>query len=108
MSGNQPVGTATASQAETQVTEWLADVVDALGGQDRPGQQRMATEVAKALESGTHLLVQAGTGTGKSLAYLIPAVDYAWGVNRRSSSPPPPWRYKTRSSNVTCRACWKH
>ncbi len=79
MSGNQPVGTATASQAETQVTEWLADVVDALGGQDRPGQQRMATEVAKALESGTHLLVQAGTGTGKSLAYLIPAVDYALG-----------------------------
>lgn len=79
MSGNQPVETATASQAETQVTEWLADVVDALGGQDRPGQQRMATEVAKALESGTHLLVQAGTGTGKSLAYLIPAVDYALG-----------------------------
>ena len=79
MSGNQPVDTTTASQAETQVTEWLADVVDALGGQDRPGQQQMATEVAKALESGTHLLVQAGTGTGKSLAYLIPAVDYALG-----------------------------
>lgn len=79
MSGNQPVDTTVASQSETQVTAWLADVVDALGGQNRPGQQHMATEVAKALETGTHLLVQAGTGTGKSLAYLIPAVDYALG-----------------------------
>src|SRR5690625_2579012 len=77
MSGNSPVDTATASQAQTQVTAWLADVVDALGGQTRPGQQLMAAEVAEALETGTHLLVQAGTGTGKSLAYLIPAVDYA-------------------------------
>lgn len=79
MSGNTPVETTTASQAQTQVTAWLADVVDALGGQSRPGQQLMATEVANALETGTHLLVQAGTGTGKSLAYLIPAVDYALG-----------------------------
>src|SRR5690625_6577223 len=77
MPGNSPVDTATASQAQTQATAWLADVVDALGGQTRPGQQLMAAEVAEALETGTHLLVQAGTGTGKSLAYLIPAVDYA-------------------------------
>jgi ATP-dependent DNA helicase DinG len=77
MSGNAPVETTPASQAESQVVAWLADVVDALGGQHRSGQQEMATEVAKSLENGTHLLVQAGTGTGKSLAYLIPAVDYA-------------------------------
>lgn len=77
MSGKQPVDTTTASQAQHQVSAWLADVVDELGGQTRPGQQRMTTEVTKAFETGTHLLVQAGTGTGKSLAYLIPAVDYA-------------------------------
>src|SRR5699024_11612395 len=76
MSGKQPATTTSASQAQSQVSEWLADAVDALGGQTRPGQQLMATEVANALETGTHLVVQAGTGTGKSLAYLIPAIDY--------------------------------
>lgn len=75
MSGNQPVTTTSASQ--THVSEWLADAVAALGGQTRPGQQLMATEVTQALETGTHLVVQAGTGTGKSLAYLVPAIDYA-------------------------------
>ena len=44
------------------------------GGEDRPGQRRMAEEVAEAIASGRHLLVQAGTGTGKSLAYLVPAL----------------------------------
>ncbi len=52
----------------------LATAVTALGGQERRGQIRMAEEVAKALADGTHLLVQAGTGTGKSLAYLVPAL----------------------------------
>lgn len=37
----------------------------------------MAEAVAKALDSQRHLAVQAGTGTGKSLAYLVPAVRYA-------------------------------
>ncbi|HEY4534528.1 MAG TPA: ATP-dependent DNA helicase [Enteractinococcus sp.] len=75
MSGNQPVTTTSAGQS--LVGEWLADAVAALGGNTRPGQQLMANEVAKALETRTHLVVQAGTGTGKSLAYLIPAIDYA-------------------------------
>jgi ATP-dependent DNA helicase DinG len=43
----------------------------------RPEQQRMACEVARALQSGGHLVVEAGTGVGKSLAYLIPAVFHA-------------------------------
>jgi len=43
------------------------------GGEDRPGQQAMAEAVARAVATGRHLLVQAGTGTGKSLAYLVPA-----------------------------------
>ncbi|GAA4285015.1 ATP-dependent DNA helicase [Brevibacterium daeguense] len=43
----------------------------------------MAEAVAGALDSGTHLLVQAGTGTGKSLAYLVPAVEYAVRTGER-------------------------
>lgn len=44
------------------------------GGEARPGQLRMAEAVAHAIAEGRHLVVQAGTGTGKSLAYLVPAV----------------------------------
>lgn len=43
----------------------------------RPGQAQMAGEVVEAFNTGGHLLVEAGTGTGKSLAYLIPAVLWA-------------------------------
>ncbi len=44
------------------------------GGRDRPGQQVMAHAVASAIAEGRHLFVQAGTGTGKSLGYLVPAI----------------------------------
>ncbi len=44
------------------------------GGEVRPGQLQMARAVARAIASGRHLVVRAGTGTGKSLAYLVPAV----------------------------------
>ena len=43
----------------------------------RPQQQEMAIAVARALEDGEHLAVEAGTGVGKSLAYLVPAILYA-------------------------------
>ena len=43
----------------------------------RPQQQQMAVAVARALEEGEHLAVEAGTGVGKSLAYLVPAILYA-------------------------------
>lgn len=56
------------------VREVLAAAVTALGGQERPGQIQMAEAVARAMTSGEHLLVQAGTGTGKSLGYLVPAL----------------------------------
>ena len=48
--------------------------MEALGGQRRDGQVAMAQAVADAMEAQRHLLVQAGTGTGKSLAYLVPAL----------------------------------
>lgn len=57
--------------------ELLAIAVAALGGSERRGQQEMAAAVARAFETGEHLAVQAGTGTGKSLAYLIPAIVHA-------------------------------
>jgi ATP-dependent DNA helicase DinG len=56
------------------VPELLANAVAALGGSERSGQLEMATAVAHAFETGEHLAVQAGTGTGKSLAYLVPAI----------------------------------
>ncbi|CAN5554154.1 ATP-dependent DNA helicase [soil metagenome] len=43
-------------------------------GEERPGQRAMAEAVARAIDEKRHLVVQAGTGTGKSLAYLVPAV----------------------------------
>ena len=54
--------------------EVLAAAVTAIGGSSRPGQELMADAVAASLEQERHLLVQAGTGTGKSLGYLAPAL----------------------------------
>jgi ATP-dependent DNA helicase DinG len=59
------------------VAELLAAAVSALGGSEREGQQQMAAAVERALRTGEHLAVQAGTGTGKSLAYLVPAIRHA-------------------------------
>lgn len=56
-------------------TAALARVVAALpAAEDRPGQRRMAEAVAAAIGSGRHLIVAAGTGTGKTLGYLVPAL----------------------------------
>ncbi|GAA3757021.1 ATP-dependent DNA helicase [Micromonospora maritima] len=55
--------------------ELLAAAVGAVpGGAARPGQQQMAEAIERSIASGEHLLVQAGTGTGKSLAYLAPSL----------------------------------
>ena len=61
----------------SSVTELLAAAVAGIGGEERPGQVAMAEAVQHAIETGEHLAVQAGTGTGKSLAYLVPAIRYA-------------------------------
>ncbi|RRD47480.1 ATP-dependent DNA helicase [Tessaracoccus sp. OH4464_COT-324] len=57
--------------------EILSAAVRRLGGEDRPGQYAMAEAIDEALVSGKHLMVQAGTGTGKSLGYLVPALRRA-------------------------------
>jgi ATP-dependent DNA helicase DinG len=49
----------------------------------RPGQLQMALRVEKALIEGTHLVVEAGTGTGKTLAYIYPALRFSMITGRR-------------------------
>ena len=55
----------------------LSTAVSEMGGQERPGQTTMAEAVDQAMRDELHLLVQAGTGTGKSLGYLAPALVYS-------------------------------
>ncbi len=62
------------SEYSKKVRSALDAAVVAIGGQPRDGQIEMAEAVANALSDRHHLLVQAGTGTGKSLAYLVPAL----------------------------------
>src|SRR5947208_8137929 len=50
----------------------------------RPQQQQMAAAVARALEEERHLVVEAGTGVGKSLAYLVPSVLFALGQKKKA------------------------
>ena len=61
----------------TDLDQLLATAVAAVGGADRPGQRAMASAIERSIELRRHLLVQAGTGTGKSLAYLVPALKRA-------------------------------
>lgn len=70
------------SEPLSQTTDdLLAAAVAAIGGATRPGQLRMAQAVDRALNMKRHLAVQAGTGTGKSLAYLVPAIRHAQATN---------------------------
>ncbi|MET8872700.1 ATP-dependent DNA helicase [Nocardia sp. NPDC004604] len=64
------------------VPELLATAVHALGGKERVGQLTMAAAVDHAIDTGEHLAVQAGTGTGKSLAYLVPSLRHAVRTGR--------------------------
>ena len=53
------------------------------GFEHRPQQVEMAQAVETAFSQGKHLIVEAGTGTGKSLAYLIPAILWAVENNKK-------------------------
>jgi len=70
-------------ERDRQVDELLDVAVGVLGGGRREGQHLMARAVAASLATGEHLLVQAGTGTGKSLGYLVPAVRHAVHADER-------------------------
>ncbi|MBP2194498.1 ATP-dependent DNA helicase [Nocardia goodfellowii] len=62
--------------------ELLSTAVQALGGKERSGQVTMAAAVDHAIDTKEHLAVQAGTGTGKSLAYLVPSLRHAVRTGR--------------------------
>lgn len=67
-----------ASVHDSDSIEALLDAaVKGLGGTTRPNQVKMSRSVASAFARERHLAVQAGTGTGKSLAYLVPAIVQA-------------------------------
>ena len=59
------------------VSTSLEAIVESMGGQSRVGQREMAEAVMEAFSAGDNIVVQAGTGTGKSLAYLVPAARMA-------------------------------
>lgn len=65
-----------------EVGQLLEAAVAGLGGSSRPGQVAMAEAVAGSMSDGSHLLVQAGTGTGKSLGYLVPALLHSLEAKR--------------------------
>src|SRR4051794_21972249 len=54
-----------------------------VGYEHRPQQLEMASAVNDAFTAGHHLAVEAGTGVGKSFAYLLPAIEYAVSKNKR-------------------------
>lgn len=62
---------------EEDIEELLASAVASLGGTERPNQVKMSLGVHRAFNMERHLAVQAGTGTGKSLAYLVPSIAEA-------------------------------
>ncbi len=72
----QPLGSDLVSQVE-EIFSPHGILSKASNFEYRPQQQQMAVAVARALQNQEHLAVEAGTGVGKSLAYLIPAILFA-------------------------------
>jgi ATP-dependent DNA helicase DinG len=79
----QPTGADLVSQVE-QIFSPTGILSRAKNFEFRPQQQEMAVAVARALQNREHLAVEAGTGVGKSLAYLIPAILFA--VSRKKKA----------------------
>lgn len=79
----QPVGADLISQVE-EIFSPNGILSRARNFEFRPQQQEMAVAVARALQNGEHLAVEAGTGVGKSLAYLIPAILFAVSRSKKA------------------------
>jgi ATP-dependent DNA helicase DinG len=77
---SEPAAPAASPDPAPAPDDTVLEVLDAVaaslpgGGERREGQREMAAAVAEAIRSDGHVVVQAGTGTGKSLAYLVPTV----------------------------------
>ena len=79
----QPSGSDLISQVE-EVFSPTGILSRAKNFEFRPQQQEMAVAVARALQNQEHLAVEAGTGVGKSLAYLIPAILFAVAQKKKA------------------------
>ncbi|MEI8291950.1 MAG: DEAD/DEAH box helicase, partial [Verrucomicrobiota bacterium] len=79
----QPSGTDLVSQVE-EIFSPTGILSRAKNFEFRPQQQEMAVAVARALQNQEHLAVEAGTGVGKSLAYLIPAILFAVAQKKKA------------------------
>ena len=73
MKGKNGVHHGSLTEAVTGFFGKQGALAGAKGYESRPGQAKMAEKVAEVIEGKQHLVVEAGTGTGKSLAYLVPA-----------------------------------
>lgn len=71
------------SDEELDPSEVLNHVIDAIGGSRREGQDHMVDAVHEALTNEGHLMVEAGTGTGKSFGYLVPAMVWSAQSDQR-------------------------
>ena len=80
---NQPIGVDLISQVE-QIFSPTGILSRAKNFEFRPQQQEMAVTVARALQNREHLAVEAGTGVGKSLAYLVPAILFAIAEKKKA------------------------
>ncbi len=80
---HQPAGTDLVAQVE-QIFSPTGILSKASNFEFRPQQQAMAVAVARALQHREHLAVEAGTGVGKSLAYLIPAILFAGALKKKA------------------------
>src|SRR5580765_3905409 len=80
---NQPIGADLVAQVE-EIFSPTGILSRAKNFEFRPQQQQMAVAVARALQNREHLAVEAGTGVGKSLAYLVPAILFAVSQNKKA------------------------
>src|SRR5664279_1941991 len=80
---HQPAGADLVSQIE-QIFSPSGILSKASNFEFRPQQQEMAVAVARALQNRGHLAVEAGTGVGKSLAYLVPAILFAVAQKKKA------------------------
>jgi ATP-dependent DNA helicase DinG len=80
---SQPAGADLVSQVE-EIFSATGILSRAKNFEFRPQQQQMAVAVARALQGREHLAVEAGTGVGKSLAYLIPAILFAVAEKKKA------------------------
>jgi ATP-dependent DNA helicase DinG len=80
---NQPIGADLISQVE-EIFSPTGILSRAKNFEFRPQQQEMAVAVARALQDHEHLAVEAGTGVGKSLAYLVPAILFAVAQKKKA------------------------